>query len=125
VPSAALTPELAVRRLQELSGEVRVAVLLDARGELAAWRGPEPSRAAGRPDGRRLAGSVNDLVRAADRAQGDEPWTQVEVVTPLGGVFAVREGGWTLGAACGRAALPSLMFLDLRSVLDELRRAVA
>lgn len=114
-----------MRRLRELSGEVRVAVLLDGRGELAAWRSPEPAAAGDARDGRRLAADLRDLVRAADAAAAETPWAQVEVVTPGGGVFAVRDRGWTLAAACGRAALPSLMFLDLRSVIDALAPAPA
>ena len=114
-----------MRRLRELSGEACSAVLLDGRGELAAWRSPDPSPEGAAPDGARAAADLRDLVRAADAAEGDTPWAQVEVVTPAGAVFVVRDRGWTLAAACGRAALPSLMFLDLRSVIAALAPAPA
>jgi hypothetical protein len=151
VPPAVLTPELAVRRLGELSAEVREAVLLDGRGELAAVRGEgaAPSRSAGAASrsagasersarasadsatapttgaaggyaAHRLAELARGLVRAADTVDEVRPWSQVEVVTSAGAVFAVRHRGWTLVAACTRDALPSLTFLDLRSVLDGL-----
>jgi hypothetical protein len=64
-------------------------------------------------------------MEAADQVESAEPWAQVEVLTPAGAVFAVRERGWTLAAACERDVLPSLMFFDLRSVLDGLGHAVA
>ena len=44
-------------------------------------------------------------------------------MTPVGAVFAARHRGWTLVATCTRDALPSLTFLDLRSVLEGLADA--
>jgi hypothetical protein len=45
----------------------------------------------------------------------------VEVTTQRGAVFCVRDGDFTLAVVTGRFALPSLMFYDLRHVLDDLK----
>ena len=93
----ALTPALALDYLDELSTDIRGGLLLDAGGELLAL---------------------------ADGAAGDSaPAAQIEVTTPRGAVFCVRDDDFTLAVVTGRFALPSLMFYDLRHVLDDLRAA--
>jgi hypothetical protein len=76
-------------------------------------------------DGARLGELARRLMAAADAVEGPEAWAQVEVVTPEGAVFAVRERGWTLAAAGDRDVPASLMFYDLRSVLAGLEPAAA
>ncbi|HKP91263.1 MAG TPA: hypothetical protein VJT75_14965 [Thermoleophilaceae bacterium] len=111
----ALTPALALDYLDELSTDIRGAVLLDAGGAVAAaWQGDDEL-------GERLRGPLSELLRKADAAAGDgAPATQVEVTTQRGAVFCVRDGRWTLAAVTGRFALPSLVFYDLRHVLRDL-----
>lgn len=106
---AAQTPELALRYLGELSTDIRAAAILDRAGALAAATERDEARAA------RMRQLTLDLFERAG-----EGVAQVEVTTPDGGVFAVREHGWTIVAVTGRFALPSLTFFDLRSVLSDL-----
>jgi predicted regulator of Ras-like GTPase activity (Roadblock/LC7/MglB family) len=120
VPEPALTPALALDYLDELSTDIRGAVLLDAGGAVAAgWRGDD-ERA------ERLREPLAELLRRADAFAGEAgPMTQVEVTTPRGAVFCVRDERWTLAAVTGRFALPSLVFYDLRHVLGDLGRGCA
>jgi len=111
----ALTPALALDYLDELSTDIRGAVLLGAGGDVVAgWRG-DAERA------ERLREPLLELLERADAAAGDDgPAAQVEVTTQRGAVFCVRDGGWTLAVVTGRFALPSLVFYDLRHVLGGL-----
>ena len=116
--SAVVTPELALRRLSELSSEIRAAVLLAPDGSLAATHPDGPEM------GETLAWQVAALLDAADRAAGTrgtrERLGEVEVTTAAGAVFAVRRGGWALAAVAGRYPLSSLMRYDLRRALIDL-----
>ena len=111
----ALTPALALDYLAELSTDIRAGVLLDPDGALAAsWEGDEER-------GERVRERVVDLLARADAAAGGaaKP-VQVEVGVGGGSVFCVRGGGWTIAVVTGRYALSSLMFYDLRKVLEDL-----
>jgi hypothetical protein len=115
--SAALTPELALQYLGELSTDIKASVLVSADGRVAeASRPGEP--------GDRLRDLVQELFARADAAD-DRPVTQVEVSTGDGGVYAVRDERWTIGVVAGRFALSSLMFYDLRTVLGDLEGKTA
>ena len=111
----ALTPPLALDYLDELSTDIRAATILDGSNELAAYSGDSRDR------GDRMRRLVLDLLEAATGAVpgADEP-PEVEVSTPNGAVFAVRENGWTIGVVTGRYALSSLMLYDLRRVAEDL-----
>lgn len=114
----ALTPALALDYLAELSTDIRAGVLLDGAGSLAAsWQGDGER-------GERVRELVIDLLERADRAAGerDRP-VQVEVSQLGGAVFCVRSENWTIAVATGRYALSSLMFFDLRRVLEDLERS--
>jgi predicted regulator of Ras-like GTPase activity (Roadblock/LC7/MglB family) len=123
-----LTPERTAQRLCELSTDARAAVLLDAAGVPASVHGvPE-----GRAD--ELAAGARELFEAVDRAHRDiagGPPEQVEAQVDGGTVYASRTPKWTLVVVARRAALSSLMLMDLRAVLGELdggapiRRATA
>lgn len=114
MPSA-LTPELVLRHLSDLSTDVRAAVLLDAHGDLAAAE----------PEGGELANDLRelllDLLESADGAD-DESVTEVEVTRPTGAVFVTRARDFTLAVVTDRSALPSLIRHDLRRVLADLDR---
>ena len=121
MPKPALTPELALDYLDELSTDVRAAVLLDERGELAAHKAEPPE-----PGGERLRDLARELFeRAEAAAPGGGPVPQFEVSLSGGAIYGVREGGWTLVVATGRFAMSSVMFYDLRSVISDLGRKAA
>ena len=88
---------------------MRACVLLDADGRLAAVDDAHEA------DGEALAGLTGELLERAGTSQ-------VEVSTGAGIVYALREGGWTLGVVAGRFALSSLVLFDMRRVLEELAR---
>jgi hypothetical protein len=115
VAAPALTPELALQYLDELSTDIRAGVLLSSDGSLAASNPPGA-------DGQRMRELTLELFEHADAADG-EPVAQVEASTGDGGVYAARVGGWTIAVVTGRFALPSLMFYDLRTVLGALEPA--
>jgi hypothetical protein len=125
VPDPTLTPELALRYLDELSTDIRAAVLLDREGRLAAAHAaegePPPERLG--ELAARLLGRADEAAMAAPGFEG--PVTQVEAITQDGAVFAVRAEGWTIAVVAGRFALPSLMFYDLRAVLSDLGERAA
>jgi hypothetical protein len=108
VSGPALTPDLALDYLGELSTDIRAAIVLDSGGALAAVTGDDRER------GERMRELSTALLDAA--AEGD----QVEVVTTEGSVFAVRGESWTVAVVAGRQPLASLMFYDLRNVVREL-----
>jgi predicted regulator of Ras-like GTPase activity (Roadblock/LC7/MglB family) len=125
VADPTLTPELALRYLDELSTDIRAAVLVDRSGNVAAAQAAE-----GEPPPERRVDLAAQLFEradaAADSAHGfDGPVAQVEVTTADGAVFAVRAEGWTIAVVAGRFALPSLMFYDLRAVLSDLGERAA
>ena len=112
-----LTPERTAERLCELSADARAAVLLDAAGALAGVHGVPAERA------EELAGLARELFAAVDRAERDIPGgppEQVEAQVEGGTVYASRTPRWTLATVARRAALSSLMLMDLRAVLGEL-----
>src|SRR5919197_1822395 len=98
----ALTPELALDYLRELSADVRAGVVLAADGRRLA--GPE---ALAEP-ARRLLAALPD----ADEA---------EVATGDGIVFAGRSSGHAVVLVCGRLALGALHRYDVRRVLGDLQ----
>lgn len=125
VPDSTLTPELALRYLDELSTDIRAAVLLDSQDRLAAAHPPD----ADLPHDK-LAEQARLLFERAEEAAStlhafQGPVTQVEATTADGAVFAVRAEGWTIAVVAGRFALPSLMFYDLRAVLSDLGERAA
>ena len=113
-----MTPDLALDYLGELSTDIRAGVLLDGDGALAASWGGDDAR------GERVRELVLRMMERVDAAAGDRDRpSQVEVSTGDGGVFCVREGSWTIAVVAGRFALSSLMFLDLRKLLEDLERS--
>jgi len=101
--TSALTPELALAYLRELSGDVESAVLLDGGG--APLAGDEA-----------LAPAARELLAATDAPA-------LEVLTPEGDVFAARSERYAIVVTARRAALPGLVRHDLRLVLSDLEGA--
>jgi hypothetical protein len=106
VPTTALTPKRALARLDELSSDIREAIVLDAAGN-------------------RLAGDVELARAAADLVNAAGASAAVEVADERGGVYAVRDHRHAIVVVTRRPALPSLMFMDLRSVLSALSEGTA
>jgi hypothetical protein len=112
VSGPALSPELALQYLGELSTDIKASVVMSVDGRTAAASRP------GEP-GDRLRELTQQLFERADSVDS-QAVTQVEVSTGDGGVFAVRDEHWTISVVTGRFALSSLMFYDLRGVLGDL-----
>jgi predicted regulator of Ras-like GTPase activity (Roadblock/LC7/MglB family) len=110
--SAALTPELALQYLSELSTDIKASVVMSADGRSAAASRPGDA-------GDRLRALTEQLFARADAADA-EVVTQVEVSTGDGAVYAVRDERWAVAVVTGRFALASLMFYDLRNVAADL-----
>ena len=114
VSAPALTPELALEYLGQLSTDIKASVVVSADGRTAAASQP----------GDRLRELTQQLFERADAAD-DQVVTQIEVSTGGGAVYAVRDERWTIGVVTGRFALSSLMFYDLRAVLSDLEGRAA
>ena len=108
----ALTPDLALDYLGELSTDIRAGVVIDSQGDVAAVTGGDEER------GEKMRTLALELLETAAEVAPDAD--QVEVVTAEGSVFAVRGEAWTVAVVAGRAPLASLMFYDLRNVVRDL-----
>ena len=108
----ALTPDLALDYLGELSTDIRAAIVVDPGGALAAVTGDDRER------GEKMRTLALELLDAAAQTGGGVD--QVEVVAGTGSVFAVRGDSWTVAVVGGRQPLASLMFYDLRNVVRDL-----
>jgi len=97
----ALTPELALEYVRELSADVRAALVLDAAGEPLA--GPPELAAA---------------ARALLAAGGDA--AELEAGGGEGVVCAVRSPDHAVVAVCGRFAIGAVVRHDLRTALAAL-----
>jgi hypothetical protein len=111
----AVTHELALRYLLELSTDIRVALLVDRNGNLVASAPERPSEEAVRT-GQGLAREATAL------APDDQTPVEVDVTVDGGTVFVVREDEPALVCVAGPFALPGLILHDMRVVLGDLRR---
>ena len=110
-------PERTARRLCELSADARAAVLLDAAGAPAGFHGVTGDRSG---DLAQLARTMFETVDRAHRDMPGGPPEQVEIQVDGGTVYGSRTPHWMLAVVARRAALSSLMLMDLRAVLGEL-----
>jgi hypothetical protein len=112
----AATQELALRYLLELSTDIRLALMVDKNGELAASAPDQPNE--------RVLQTCMDMVNEVATLAGDEGATALELDVTLdrGAVFVAREGGASLLCVTGPFALPGLILHDMRVVLEDLRR---
>jgi hypothetical protein len=97
----ALSPDLAVDYVRELSADVRAALVLDAAGELLA----------GPPE---LVPAARALLAAGGGAE------ELEAGGEDGVVCAVRSGAHAAIAVCGRFAIGGVVREDLRTALAAL-----
>jgi predicted regulator of Ras-like GTPase activity (Roadblock/LC7/MglB family) len=105
---------LALDYLDELSIDIRAAVVLDKHGQVAAATWDDEDRV------ERMRALVGEVLERATQAAPGAGVDQVEVTTADGSVFAVRGSDWTVGVVAGRKPLASLMFYDLRNVVSDL-----
>jgi hypothetical protein len=111
---AAITEELSLRYLLELSTDIRVAFLLGDGGELVA-SAPDPP-----PE--QIARVCAELAREARSLARGEPAVEIDVNVDGGTAFVVWEGGPTMVCVTGPFALPGLILHDMRMALTDLRR---
>jgi hypothetical protein len=114
----AVTHELALRYLLELSTDIRVALLLDGNGNLVASAPERPSDEAAQR-GEEIAKEAFALAPDARSP------VEVDVTVDGGTVFVVREDEPALVCVAGPLALPGLILHDMRVVLGDLKRGSA
>jgi hypothetical protein len=107
-----LDPQVAVNYLDELSTDIREAVVLDAAGEHLAG-----SSVLAKPARELLAGA--DAAAAAAGFADGRP-AQFEIATTAGTVFGARSGEHAIFVVAGRQALSSVMLYDLGAVLADM-----
>jgi len=101
----------ALTDLMEISSQVRSAVVFDAAGKV------EASTLA---DGQPLADSAGKLLEtAAGVREGGGAVNQLEVATPEGSVFVVRDGARVIAATTSSDPTVGLVFYDLKSCLRD------
>jgi hypothetical protein len=111
----AVTEELALRYLLELSTDIRAALLLDSEGKLLAAAPERP----GAQSLERCAALVREVEALGSN---DEEPIELDATVPGGAVFALRQDERTLICVTGPFALPGLILHDMRVVVDDLRR---
>lgn len=113
----AMTQELALRYLLELSTDIRMAMLIDDQGRLSAAAPERPADQIAQVASE-LAGQARLLA-----SNGDQGQVEVDVTMEGGAVFALCEGGPAMVCVTGPMALPGLILNDMRIALNDLRRA--
>ena len=104
----------ALADLKLISTQIDRAVILGPDGAVEASSEGDAEVAG------RIARAGTGLYAAADRVRselGRPRLTQLEVATPEGSVFAVREGGRTILATTGVGPTVGLIFYDLKTCL--------
>jgi len=99
----------ALADLTEISSQVEAAVLFDETGEVAGSTLDADGAAA-------LARAAGELLAGASSPGAGEV-TQIEVSTPAGSVFVVRQGARRIAATTGPDPTTGLVFYDLKSCL--------
>jgi predicted regulator of Ras-like GTPase activity (Roadblock/LC7/MglB family) len=103
----------ALADLTEISTQIRLAVLVDAGGDVVASAGAGQAEA--------VARSARELLAAAEDAMGGaearEQLVQLEAATPDGCVFLVRDGERLVAAVTAPDPTVGLVFYDLKTCL--------
>lgn len=102
-------PEGSIGYLEQLTPDLRGAVILDRGGAVLASSGDPASWREG----------ASTLFAAADATRSNSA-AHVHVATEEGEVFGVREQGLSMVCVTGRFPLASLMVFDMRTVLRAL-----
>lgn len=105
----------ALADLTEISTQIRLAVMVDARGEVVASSGGDAAQA------REVARSARELLAAAEEAVGGaearERLVQLQAATPEGCVFLVRDEERLVAAITAPEPTVGLVFYDLKTCL--------
>jgi predicted regulator of Ras-like GTPase activity (Roadblock/LC7/MglB family) len=106
----------ALSELTALSAQITSAIVIDADGSPLASTLDDVAAA-------ELAPTVQELLAAAGRAGDGRQLAQLQLSTPEGGVFLVRDGDRAIAATTRPAPAAGLVFYDLktclRSISDE------
>ena len=105
-----MEPAQALADLTEISSQVEAAVLFEEGGNVAGSTLPDAAAADA------LARAAGDLLARASSLGGGTV-TQVEVSTPTGSVFVVRDGTRLIAATTAADPTTGLVFYDLKSAL--------
>jgi predicted regulator of Ras-like GTPase activity (Roadblock/LC7/MglB family) len=100
----------ALSELTALSAQITSAIVLDGDG-LPVASTLDEERA------RRIGQTVQELLAAAGRAGDGRQVAQLQVATPEGSVFLVREGERAIAATTRPEPAVGLVFYDLKSCL--------
>jgi predicted regulator of Ras-like GTPase activity (Roadblock/LC7/MglB family) len=106
----------ALSELTALSAQITSAIVIDADGSPLASTLDDVAAA-------ELAPTVQELLAAAGRTGDGRQLVQLQLSTPEGGVFLVRDGDRAIAATTRPAPAAGLVFYDLktclRSISDE------
>ena len=110
----------ALERLQEISSQVRAAVIFERGGKVAGATLADDQRA------KQVAEEAEALLADAEqrRDRADE-FAQLEVALQAGSVFIVRDGDRLIAATTPPEPTVGLVFYDLKSCLRELEAPAA
>jgi predicted regulator of Ras-like GTPase activity (Roadblock/LC7/MglB family) len=104
----------ALADLTEISTQIEAAVVVDARGKVAASTLDDERS-------QRVAAAARQLLDAADQLGSDNgAIAQIDAATPEGSVFVVRHGEYLIAATTGPEPTVGLVFYDLKSCLRSL-----
>src|SRR5919206_33268 len=105
----------ALSDLTEISSQIEAAVVFDDKGKVAG------STLA---DGDSFAQAAAELLAAADEVKtGESALSQLEISTPEGSVFVVRDGKTLIAATTPPNPTVGLVFYDLKSALRSAKPA--
>jgi predicted regulator of Ras-like GTPase activity (Roadblock/LC7/MglB family) len=100
----------ALSELTALSAQITSAIVVDGDGSVVASTLDEESA-------RGIAQTVQELLAAAGRAGDGRQVAQLEVATPEGSIFLVREGERAIAATTRPQPAAGLVFYDLKACL--------
>jgi predicted regulator of Ras-like GTPase activity (Roadblock/LC7/MglB family) len=110
-----MDPAQALADLTEISTQIRTAVLVDARGDVVASSVEDRVRA------ETIARAARQLVSAAEETMGGpearETLVQLQVATPDGCVFVVKDEERLVAAVTSAEPTVGLVFYDLKTCL--------
>jgi len=112
----------ALERLQEISSQVRAAVIFERGGKVVGATLADDQRA--KQVAEEAEALLADAEQRRDRADGDE-FAQLEVALQAGSVFIVRDGDRLIAATTAPEPTVGLVFYDLKSCLRELAAPAA
>jgi predicted regulator of Ras-like GTPase activity (Roadblock/LC7/MglB family) len=104
----------ALERLQEISSQVRAAVIFERGGKVIGTTLGDEERAS------QIAAEVDALLKDADRRGDTGEFAQLEVALQGGSVFVVRDGERLIAATTPPEPTVGLVFYDLKNCVRDL-----